>query len=450
MAKEIQKFFHSEWYIILIFLLSMLNWNIGFNTLFVCVIIFGIYTLIMTCSKDSEPIIPLLLGCILANIANTEIMENNADEVISGLPLIYICILAAVMLIETILFIVRNHNDCKMKLIIGYLAIAIALFLSGTNNSDTKLIFDFSSLDAFLFLIIVLFYVLFSTTSKNNKVYLSKSLLYFGATIALQVFYFYFTNGFSTYLTITMKWGVSNAGAIILLMVLPVSAYTVMHRRPDLFHIALIFLEFAGCIATLSRGGIAVMLIVFPITCIYIVYRSEHRIEMVIYMTIMIGISFFVISQNINILKTYCIKAWEEMFNADGSLNSSFRWGSDDSQYKIAIKTFKNNLLFGEGTSYSATGNSVAFYHELFLDIAAKLGLVGCAAYLIHFIQKYKLLLKRMTSFKVLVLIGMLGGGAYGLIDVSYFNYIYLFVLVIIMTYVEKEDCDFKKYYISY
>ena len=97
-------------------------------------------------------------------------------------------------------------------------------------------------------------------------------------------------------------------------------------------------------------------------------------------------------------------------------------------------------MIFGEGTEYYSGSDQVRFYHSTVLDIAAKLGIVGCVAYLVHFIQKYLTLLIKRTTFKTFVLIGVLTAGTYGLIDVYYFNFTCVLVLALALCFAEKSQ----------
>ena len=82
----------------------------------------------------------------------------------------------------------------------------------------------------------------------------------------------------------------------------------------------------------------------------------------------------------------------------------------------------------------TVSNNLNPWYHSSILDILASLGIIGLVTFGIHFVQKYKYLFNnKMFHF----LLGFLLSELYGLIDVNYFNFMYLFIYVLILSTLE-------------
>ena len=58
----------------------------------------------------------------------------------------------------------------------------------------------------------------------------------------------------------------------------------------------------------------------------------------------------------------------------------------------------------------------------------------------VHMFQKYRLLIKnRKDTFVVFVFIGFISSGLYGMIDVAYYNLIWLMIFAIVLACVEVQ-----------
>lgn len=441
MKKVFNAFFRSEYYLLFIALFTILNWTLGFSPIISGTFIFVVYSAIVFTQDDSSPLLALTIAALIMNIARTDIHGLNNAEILAELPLAYLALLAVLIIVESVYFLLRNFKFNSCWLLLGFIAIGVSMFLSGTNTNGVDVIFVYRHSDVLAYAVILFMYLILSFT--NNRVdnrYFAKTLLYMGTVIAFQVFSNYY-DAHSPFDSLSVKWANTNTIALILVMIIPVSAYSLLQDRINPIHVLLLFLQFLACLATLSRGGIGVLIPTFIITLIYVFKKTKKNQKklLVLYCLLSLVLITGLCVCSWDIIKIHAQHFLDKLIE-EGIFDSSGRWDGPDPLYPKAIEAFKNNRLLGEGTNYSASTDAVVgFYHSTVLDIMAKLGLVGCVAYGFHFIQKYFILLFRRNTFKTLVLFGMLGSGLYGLIDVSYFNFVYLFILVLILGQAERS-----------
>ena len=108
--------------------------------------------------------------------------------------------------------------------------------------------------------------------------------------------------------------------------------------------------------------------------------------------------------------------------------------------YKAAIEAFLSSPITGIGTALTVVYDVTPWYHSTLFDTLASTGVVGLVMFIIHMFQKYRLLFKnRKDPFVFFVFIGFICSGLYGMIDVAYYNLIWLMMFAIILAVVEVQ-----------
>ena len=127
-----------------------------------------------------------------------------------------------------------------------------------------------------------------------------------------------------------------------------------------------------------------------------------------------------------------------QRFLSDGDLND-YSSGRID-LYKQAIQLFLENPITGVGTSLAVLYNVTPWFHSTLFDTLAATGIIGTTMMGVHMFQKYRLLIKnRKDTFVVFVFIGFISSGLYGMIDVAYYNLIWLMIFAIVLACVEVQ-----------
>jgi O-antigen ligase len=117
--------------------------------------------------------------------------------------------------------------------------------------------------------------------------------------------------------------------------------------------------------------------------------------------------------------------------------------------YKEAFERFNQYPIFGIGlyhdktvTSLANFGSDIWQWHSTPLYVLTSFGIVGVLGFIPFYYQRYRLLLKNISVFKLACLIAVLSFEIYGLIDTMFINmYLNLFVFLW-LALCEKEKCE--------
>lgn len=422
MINKISKFIDSELYIILVFMISFLIWFFE-PTFLLCVFIYFIlFNFVLFFKKNSNGIFINLLALLVSNIQNLDI-ENESNLVIT-------IVLLFILFFELIVFYIKNNKHRPMYFLLGLIFINLSFFISGSNKlSNPTSIFY---LDSLILLFINFMYIFFVNTLDLNKYYLSNIILYFCLLVSLEIFIWYFTYYQEEFLIykVNTKWGNGNSASMILLLLFPLTSYLYSFKFNTLyFYLNKVIL--LALVLSSSRGGILFGIIGFVIMEIYTFLKSNKSLIKKNYLiigSIALLICLIFNNQVINIFN-FILRRFLDLVSNNNDLSS----GRFD-RYKEAIDIFISSPLIGKGTMLTVSNNLNPWYHSSILDILASLGIIGLVTFGIHFVQKYKYLFNnKMFHF----LLGFLLSELYGLIDVNYFNFMYLFIYVLIISTLE-------------
>ena len=439
MKKSISKAFSSELYICFIFFLAILNWFKVINYTIYLPILTAIIVVYCFVCRDSKGLIPIIISLLISNVFAFDKYSPDVSENIENLNYLLIIICAVLAVISMLYFYIKNRRTYDQVSIIGVSLIGIFISFTLSDLFKSKSI-DFINVG----LVVLLFYFIRHTIDYYKKKesflpYFSKTMFYFGITIATQIVAYYAINftldaplGFGP----ELGWANHNGVSMLLILTIPIACYTLFYTQNPGYFVGMLILITANLLTT-SRGGILSMVIMIPLLILnnYRKYHSRRDFFRGLFITVIFFLILFFAFQ------PYFIKVLEMLFY-DG-FNDSGRFDL----WRQAVEAFKNSPLFGAGSNiFPADGDLWRpWFHSTFFDTLGQLGLVGLAAFGFHFVVKYLNMFRDRSTFKWFVLAGFLASGFYGLIDVAYFNFQYLIIYVIILATIEYSSG-----YISY
>lgn len=236
---------------------------------------------------------------------------------------------------------------------------------------------------------------------------------------------------------VNIGWSISNNIATYLVFALPLLFYLAIVAKNKAVYYVLIVLNAGAVLISGSRAGIIGLGIVVPSALIYLAVNHLIRkdlnhllVALGLAMPLALVVLYFDLAQPV----------YERLFA------SKFFFYFDDRRklLHIAWNCFRQHPVFGAG-AYSAghfialAGGHTMSYHNVLFEAAATMGLVGVAAYTWFTWAKFKLLTKHLTPFKVMGTIAVVGSFVFALVDTSYMNPIYLYMLLGLLAVAERE-----------
>ncbi len=435
--KKFREFLNSEFFMLSIYLLGFLIWFFEFSTLLSVTLIFLVINVIIFSKSGTKSLVPLLFITVTSNVPGDLVYMTSVDDIFKDINMLISLLILVLAVIELIIyFLINRRKNAKPKFWIGFVLIVISFILSGTRQADTIIFTDYFS-DSLFFMIAILIYLLFALTTVNeDSRYLSKAFLYLGVYISVQTFVwyiYYFDINALEVLRPSLKWGSGNAGALIMLLAMPLGGYLYL-KKNNIIYFFLTRLCLIAIFLSTSRGAILCSIPLLIAIDIVVYLKVEDKLKYKTHYSGTIAFILMLIVANYTLVESMVENVVIRFFTQTGSLNeySSNRIFL----YDEAIKIFFNHPVLGIGTAFSplVTPEMIwnPWYHNTFLDVMVSLGVVGLIAFIFHYYQKYKFFIKnRKDLFVLFGYLGIIGSGLYGLIDVTYFNYIWLFIFMI-------------------
>ena len=414
----IDKFYSSIIYYLIIFAVSFWGWYTA-NEATALLIYLGFATIPVLTNKMTYALIPMLL---LFPVLESE------QNVLRNLPVSVMSWAIILFLVLIIYQFISKSSTPKLKLLSGFGLFLLALLVSGIPYDASTMIEN----RAFYMgagVLFVALYAFFGRTSVwFSRIALARSLFVVGVFVSLQVLLHYAeTPDILTAIStrdLELAWGNANSIAIVLLMTIPMSLYLLSERRLLFLMFPFVLLQIATLIFTLSRGSLLSFVIMFPLFMFLLIRESRHRLASVIVLFVAIGITALVF----------------ELYPTEMAMifDRFVRLGFDDSGrfelFAEGISYFLQYPIFGAGFDLpSLDYGSITYLHSTFIQMAAYTGLVGLFALMIHFDQKYALVFKQKNHFFHWVGMVLLVTDLYGLIDVTYFTFIYMVYLGVML-----------------
>lgn len=233
--------------------------------------------------------------------------------------------------------------------------------------------------------------------------------------------------------SVDLGWGGPNNYSIILATMMPATLYyAVKYGKFSPLYLLYALVQYFFVFMSSSRGAIlfgAIGLIAGVGLCVY-KCKYRGRAIITVCLTIVVGIFLFM---------AYADKIHDVM---DGIMSRALDGSGRDVLYEDAIKSFKNNPIFGTGFDYRmgahvgrpSDGYTPYWYHSTFFQALGATGIVGFIAWLFLEWSRVRAFLTRRSTEKWFMLFGFAIFFAYGLIDVFYYTpngLIFLFIFTL-------------------
>lgn len=418
MTSLLSRFFNSHIYYLFVLGISFWGWNTA-NELSVLIIYLLIASYVFLTYTHHEALLPLLLFF--------PVIEGTTN-VLKNLPIWFFVVGGSVLLIAVVQEFIHQSKTPKLRLLSGFSFVLVSLAFSGI-PFDLSSFIDFRALYLFAGLMFVALYVYFTRVSTHlSRVALARSFFYLGLFVSIQVFLFYIDapdvlQAISDR-ELLLAWGNPNSIAIILLMTIPMSMYLLSERRALFVLFPFIILQLVTLLFTLSRGSLLSFVIMFPFFMYLLVRESRHKIAALLVIFIAFGMVFLI----------------QKMYPSEMTLlfERFATAGFDDSGrfelFAQGLSYFFQNPIFGVGFELPTLEyGSLVHFHSTFIQMAAYAGIFGLLAIVIHFDQKYTLVFKQKNHFFHWVGMVLLTTDLYGMIDVTYFSFIYMVYLGVLL-----------------
>ena len=437
-----RKFVQTDLYLILTAVLGFLIWFTQPSISISAGIVFAVANFLLITQKNTNGLFYLFLIMLVSNIAGSDVKLMDFSSLLSDRDLLITLFLIAILIVELLIFlIVRFKKRNRSSLWVGFVLIGISFAISGVRQ-DGSIYYNNQYVDAAAIgLVVFLFLFFIFTLEHDSKRYICKCLLYLSVYVSCQFFATYIMQSINTpellfEIRPDLIWGNGNAAALIILLGFPAGAYLYI-EKPNFYYFFLTRIAFIGVLVSTSRGGILCGILAVVVTDIYArLQMTNHRKYNLVYFgSAALFLSALVLC--FDYVKPFIDFSLNRFFIGD-DLNG-FSSGRI-ALYKAAIEAFLSSPITGIGTALTVVYDVTPWYHSTVFDTLASTGIVGCVMFTIHMFQKYRLLFKnRRDPFVFFVFIGFICSGLYGMIDVAYYNLIWLMMFAIILASVEVQ-----------
>ena len=428
----IKKFVYTDYYLILVSLLTFLGWvtkcapfGLSVAIIIICLVLLG--------TDDILPLTFNIFGAMLLIYS-----EDPKDYV-------YMWPMLIPMVICIVIFVVKNcrHRFSLGKMFFPQLAVSIALLLGGVGVISTQA-YERTLLNCLLLgfgvLLVYVFYNHFLKRDDNRDygAYFSRVMMYIGIIISLELIVHIIRSGIPSsqwaeaYWRI--GWGSRNSIATFLILTAGLTFYLSTQSRHGWVYLALGLLQYFCIIMTFSRGGIVFGAISGVLALIFTIVKAKDKKRQLIYTAVIVGFALIM----------YLIF----MSRINGMIASLISRGTGSSGridiYKEAWELFKTYPFQGGGMGFIGSSpfvnlNALGQYwmHSTFFQVIACMGIIGLIAYLYYYGARLFLLFKNIkNSFNLFVLAVWVGYEGYCLIDTGTFvpqNMMLIIVMTLIL-----------------
>lgn len=412
------------------------------NRLFIVVYLL-LAALILATYKDTSYAIPIFISLLFMvntkNLGLQDIRELSFMYIISGLVITGL----------TIHILRFRHKFNIGFLSLGFLLIAISYFLPMLYIPFSKTFFTISTI-GFLYLAIYLF-ILNTSYSKTETIL--RYFFFASFTLLIQLYGGYlkgllamnFSQGVEAVVTegLTIAWGNSDLGygnindVIIFLTLLSAGQIYMIFKYPKKYFLWIFpSLSVIAVILSGSRGGWiswAVMLLIF-----YVLIIAKGTKEQFIIATSLAILALIpmVVDRRIPLL---LYRLFRQGGIKDFDTFSSFRL----TLYKNAFEIFKKYPYFGAGWTYAldmGNSNRVQVYHSTIFHTIAVAGLFGVVAVMVLIVSQLAIIVKKLNLYVAIAAIAWLTTFFHGLMDNTIHMLIYTILTIFLFTSIERED----------
>ena len=431
---KIDRFLATPYYVLTAMVLSivshLLSLEIPVYTAFTLV---WIYTAVL--GKDLLPLTPLFLFCYISpSIVNNP--GRNAQSVFSGSTGTYLAVLAALMVLSTVWYVIRNRKQffqAKRMLLVGMLLLAAAYLLSGLGSTGYTGIagknLSFAVMQAVA--LVIPYLLLTGGVNWNNarRDYLAWVGFSAGGAVLLQVLSCYLTQGVVVDGIIMREriytgWGMYNNMGLVLAMAIPFAFYLATKFRRGWIGTVVGSVFLVGTLLTCSRTSVLLGSATYCLcVCLMLHYARNRKHNTIALITVIVtGIAVLILFRG-PLLRLF------SRFLGMGADPSS-----RDVFFKEGWKIFLQSPVFGASFyspgyipwDFSVVDSLSALipprWHNTLLQVLVSCGVVGVCAYGFHRVQTVRLFLKRPGKEKTFIGCAMGVLLLCSLLDCHFFN----------------------------
>lgn len=425
---RIHDFTKTIYYIIIVYAVVLLSWSLYIDA--VGIVIISLFASFLLFTRGPiEGLIPLMFG--------TMFISRKYLSLKAFPYMFFIC--AIIVFAGIVYYFIRNRKNIqKPKMIIGFALFALCSCLSLFNlNANGQNIRYLYSLAPIAYLGVYVFFSFF--LGKNKEKYISLSILFLGILLSLELIIEGLSLGSFSEKIITLGWGGANTVSIFVNLAIVACCYLlcVMEKKKEtIFIVLLLFFLIFMQFLTLSRAGVITLFVAFVPLIIVTLKKAKQRD--ILNISLLIGIIIVLI---------LFIALSDDIFSR---LSSLLNKGFDDNGridiWNDSIEGFKNHPIIGNGLfSYGVTTiqndyNRMMVCHNTYIQCLFSFGILGLISLIIHFFEKYRILYKNMTLFKVFYLLFSLIAFCQGMIDNTYFMIYFMLVYIIILVGGERNE----------
>lgn len=410
-------------YVFIIALLSSLLW--GFAKSFAMPTIMILCAIILLLKNDLRYGLPFIINVLFVNGVVAADTSIDIGLIVGGV----------ILLLVLIAFVIRNRTQFKLgRLGKNTILLAILAVIPFIWCEYKTVAYAFLYLGWCAYLIIYLFFVNYIKEDIKEEFSYGMEglaiLLSLECLISVLRIYETTKNFQDIY---TVGWGICNEAGIMLCVALPFIVYkfyTSLKTKEWILHFAILLLTMGGIVATLSRGTIFFGLIEIGALFLYMLLdRKYYKTTIVFVILGILCIGLFMIWKRDNLVY-YALKIVDN--------NGRFELYNKATD---VIQTAPYKTIFGAGIVFELDFKDAPLVcHSTIYETLAYMGVIGIVVLLYHFVLKYSLVLKRKTSFNMIMLLGFLIVDIYGLVDNTYHMYYYMIVMMMILAVVERSN----------
>ena len=380
----------------------------------------AIITLI--CFRDLLPFMPLPMM----------VMQCMSDLTFFSNPIAIILIaLAGIALITH--FIIYPVQKIKLgKLFYPLIFVNIALFAGGLFSPYVISYANGLSSSISVGILTLVVYLLFSNYYCPPKDFDYKEhFLYYlavcGALIAVELIFHTYQVSINLIKQYDMGYGNTNIVGAALLITTPAIWYFVAKAKNILPPIFGLILSYAGVYLSKSDGSLMLSLLCLPVIVYFVLKhvnqkRRNHLIKGGLIFLMVVTVALIVICTKHDLAST--IISYLKAFKLDSGRTPLFI---------EATQLFFKYPIFGVGLGYSnpnstipaVDGHIIAYlynFHSTFFHTVATMGVVGLVAYVIYYIARYKILLKKCDFYRITAYLSFTVMQCYGMVDACEFH----------------------------
>lgn len=404
-TKKLQQFYYSNWYFLLLFLVTFLFWIFDLS-IYSIAILFFISVISLLTNKDILPSLPVF-ALIVITVSKTTFLLKKTN--------ILTCTICIILYIFAVFFNIFHFKQQFRigKLSYSLLLVSISLLLGGIfskylESYTNGLTFSLSLGVLMLFLYTYMISCINTPKKIDFSRYFAKILLLFTVLACLQIITAHSKiNGeFESHIRAILDVGWANRSGLsdLIVLTMPASFYLAETAKKYNFTYFLLANGIYICLfASFSRGAMLFGTIEFLVIVLYLYIKSCHKKAFILSRFIWIIILIITICLNLELVQILVDKFTEIGVQSSGRT----------ALYSEAINLFLENIAFGVGLGYTGNNfvvenNCIYWFHSTPLQVMASLGLFGVMCYLMYYIKKFGILLKNNSLFARCILCAVL------------------------------------------